>query len=453
MITWKTGKAPAKAKRLNFYIKDENKISDAINIAVADNDLNIRKLRRVFRKAVSSAKAHKAYTLSVDISALSQLLSSYDIATLSFELLLQFELANYAFDKYKSKKTPKISTVFVNGADKKELKRAQDYAKYILHARDLANTPAEDMTPATLAEEAKKLARKDKKLIAKIYNKKALEKMGAGALLSVGKGSPHEPKLITLEYKGAKKKSYDLAIVGKGITFDSGGLDIKPAGRFADMNQDMSGGGAALCAVALAAALRLPVNVVAVVPAAENAVSGFALRPGDIIKTMSGKTIEIGHTDAEGRLVLADGISYAAKYKAKMLVTVATLTGAALVALGQEANAVMSKDEDLSWALRQWGQETGDYCWPLPLWDEYSEIMKGTFADLKNIQNKGGAGDGGTSTAGAFLYEFAKDLNSSFVHIDMAPRMTPGPNDDLPKDGGALGGPVALLVELMRRKV
>ncbi len=455
MIKWKINqKAHPGAKSLLFYTNGKSKQEPGISIKIEKSDDSyeaMRKLRVAFRSAVSRAKSHKVKELTIDLQTLSDV-SGFDIGFISFELIKQFELANYSFDKYKSKKSESLKTVFLQNADQKQVEEAQSYAKFMLYARDLANTPGADMTPAILAREAKKLAQKDKKLKLKVISKKELQKLGAGALIAVGRASEHEPKMIILEYKGSKKKGIDVVFVGKGITFDSGGLDIKPAGKFTDMNQDMSGGGAALSAVALASELDLDINAVAIVPAAENAVSGTALRPGDIIKTMSGKTVEIGHTDAEGRLVLADGIAYAKKYKPALVVTVATLTGAALVALGQEASAVMSKDEEFAWSIREWGEYVGDYSWPLPLWSEYSSIMQGTFADLNNVQNKGSQSYGGTVTAGAFLYEFAKELEAEFVHIDMAPRMAPGPNDALPKDGGALGGPVSLLLEIMKRK-
>jgi len=203
---------------------------------------------------------------------------------------------------------------------------------------------------------------------------------------------------------------------------------------------------------ALAAELKLKKNLVAVVPAAENAIGKDAMRPGDIIKSLSGKTIEVGHTDAEGRLILADAITYSKKFKPVLAITVATLTGAALVALGQEAHAIMSKDEDFAWQVSKWSKKVSDPAWPLPLWDEYLEIMRGTFADLNNVQNKGSKSDGGTVTAGAFLYEFAKELDAEFLHVDMAPRMLPGPNDALPKEGGSMGGPIRLLLEIIERR-
>ena len=441
-------------KLLKFYKKDSEKVKDALNIKLKPKEgRELKDLRLALRQAINKARAHKAFKLSLDLNSMVKDYG-FELDVLTQEVVLQFRLANYLYDKYKSKKADKVKEVYLEGAEPKALKEAGKIADAQDFARDLANTPGFEMTPNTLVKEARKIAKSDKRFKVKVLSKKDLQKMGAGALLAVGSGSLHEPKLIVLEYNAlSKEKEKDAVFVGKGITFDSGGLDIKPAGKFADMYQDMSGGGAVLALAKLVSSLDIKRNLVFIVPAAENAVSRESYRPGDIIKTLSGKTVEIGHTDAEGRLVLADGIAYAKRYNAPLLVTVATLTGAALVALGQEASAVMSKDEDFLWSLRAWSEDTGDYAWPLPLWDEYSKIMQGTFADLNNVQNKGPQGYGGVCTAGAFLYEFAKDVADTFLHIDMAPRMTPGPNDALPKEGGALGGPVRLLLEIVKRKV
>ncbi len=440
-----------KGLRQLFFAREKDRKTDPLEANLSfSRSRKLRDLRVNFREAVALLKKYKKYDFFVDLNNLeNKTLVKRNLLT--EELIIQFALADYVFDKYKSKKQKKLKTFCIRGADAKVIRKAQKVAKAMLYARDLANTPGFEMTPSVLASEAKKISKKSSKFKLKIYGKKELEKMGAGALLAVGGASKHEPKLIVLEYKGSNKKGVDAVFVGKGITFDSGGLDIKPAGKFTDMYQDMSGAGSLLALATLLPSLKLQKNIALVIPSAENAISGDSYRPGDIIKTLSGKTVEVGHTDAEGRLVLADGIAYAKKYKAPLLVTVATLTGAALVALGQEANAIMSNDEDFAFAVKDWSEDTGDYAWPLPLWQEYSKIMQGTFADLNNVQNKGPQGYGGTVTAGAFLYEFAKEVADTFLHIDMAPRMTPGPNDALSKEGGALGGPVRLLLEIIKK--
>ena len=444
-------KAKKGSKELRFFREDKEKAKGALNIKLdLKEGRELRDMRILFRRAVSKAKAENCLDVSLDLKKLSKQ-SGIDLAALSHEAVYQSFLADYVFDKYKSKKEKKIKSLALFNADKNALSEAQAQAEALAYARDLSNTPGADMTPELLLKEAKKLSRKHKSLRLKAYGKKELKKMGAGALLAVGGASKHEPKLIVLEHKGINKKAVDVVFVAKGITFDTGGLDIKPAGKFKDMFLDMSGAATVLALAGLLAQKKIKKNLVFIIPAAENAVGSDSYRPGDIIKTLSGKTVEVGHTDAEGRLVLADGIAYAKKYKASLLITLATLTGAALVALGQEANAIMSSDEEFAWLVRDWSEDSGDYSWPLPLWQEYGNIMQGTFADLNNIQNKGGQ-FGGTVTAGAFLYEFAKEVSDIFLHIDMAPRMEAGPNDELPKVGGALGGPLRLLYDIIQKR-
>ena len=440
-------------------IKKENDVLE-VKIStdgITDKRVLIRRARRAVRKAVSLAKSHKEYKISIYLSDFGPL--DFDEALVLKELALEAKLANYTFDKYKSKKDKKLEMIDIvvdKVSDKlaNALKESEIISKYIEYSRNLANTPGGEMTPSVLANEAKKLSKLSKNLKVKILDEKELKKMGAGALLAVGSGSKHKPKLITLEYRGNKsKKNFDLVLVGKGITFDTGGLGLKPAEHMLDMHHDMTGAGSVIAMAGLVAELDLKVNIAFLAPAAENAIGSESYRPGDILKTICGKTVEVGHTDAEGRLILADAICYAKKYKAPLLIDIATLTGAALVALGQEAHAIMSNNEDFAFAVREWSEEVGDYAWPLPLWEEYANIMKGTFADLNNIQNKGPERYGGTVTAGAFLYEFAKESADTFLHIDMAPRMTPGPNDNLPKNSGSLGGPIRLVLEIIKRRV
>ncbi len=440
-------------KFLNFYIDDNAKIDDALNFKLKfKKERVLRDLRIALREALLFAKKHNTLELKVDVEQLSKLVN-LDKEKITEELVIQFGLADYAFDKFKGKKEARVKELVILNAEAKAIKRAQSILEAVLYARDLANMPGSKMTPEVLAQEAKKIAKSSKSFKVKVLGKKELEKINAGALLAVGSASKYEPKLIVLEYNLSRNEKPDLVFVGKGITFDTGGLDIKPAGKFVDMFQDMSGAGSLLALAKLLPALNVQRKIVILIPAAENAVGSESYRPGDILETVLGKTIEVGHTDAEGRLILADAIGYAKKYNAEFLITVATLTGAALVALGQEANAIMSNDEELAWSIREWSEDSGDYAWPLPLWDEYTNIMKGTFADLNNVQNNGSKSYGGTVTAGAFLYEFAKEVSSTFLHIDMAPRMVPGPNDKLPKVGGALGGPVRLLLDLIERRV
>jgi leucyl aminopeptidase len=319
-------------------------------------------------------------------------------------------------------------------------------------ARDLANTPGNDLSPTDLGNETKKLL-KLKNVTVTVLGEKELRKLKMGALLAVGQGTKSETKLIIAEYWGAGKLSgkkvadekRPIVLIGKGITFDSGGLNVKPTGSMHHMHLDMAGGAAVIGALGAIAALGLKKNVVALVPAAENAISDDSMRAGDIITAMNGTTIEVLHTDAEGRLVLADALTYSARYQPRAIIDVATLTGAALVALGEYASALMTTDLTLQTLLTKLGEQSGDYTWPLPLWDEYKQNLKSNRADIANITQSFSKW-GGCIEGGIFLAHFApKDV--PWAHLDIAPRMESVVADKLAK--GATGEPVRLLVHFV----
>jgi len=369
---------------------------------------------------------------------------------------------------------PEVQRVILAGKEitpehQAAIKRGVAIANMVNHTRDLANTPGGLMTPKSLAAAATKIAR-ERKLNVNVLTPVQMEKLKMGALLGVGKGSDEDPRLIVLEYngaseppltplserrgqtrpsssiKGGKEAQKPLVMVGKGITFDSGGYNLKPSNAMNEMHMDMSGGAAVIGAIAAIADLKLPINVVAIVPAAENMVSGSGFRPGDILKSMAGLNIEIGNTDAEGRLVLADGLTYAQKfYKPAALVDVATLTGAALVALGQEASALLTRNTNLQTAGQEIGEASGDYVWPLPMWEEYDGLVKATFGD---VTNSGKSRWGGTIEGAMFLKKFVKD-DVPWVHLDIAPTMSSIEGQGLAP--GATGTGVRWLVELARR--
>jgi leucyl aminopeptidase len=301
------------------------------------------------------------------------------------------------------------------------------------------------MTPKGLAQAAKD-AVKGLPVTVTTLTMAQMKTLGMGALLGVGKGSIHPPTFTVLSYKGGGTTK-PIVLAGKGITFDSGGLNLKPSNAIYEMHMDMSGAAAVIHTVALAARLKLKKNVIALVPSAENMPGNEAYRPGDILKSMSGKTIEVLNTDAEGRLVLADAITYAKKLKPSVVIDVATLTGAALSALGLYASGVMSRDDELAALLTQLGEESGEYVWPLPLWDEYEAAIQGTFADITNIGTGATGRYGGAIEGGIFLWQFAKELDCPWAHLDIAPRMTSAPGDELAK--GAAGAPVRLLISFI----
>jgi leucyl aminopeptidase len=280
-------------------------------------------------------------------------------------------------------------------------------------ARGLAIRPGNIATPSYLAETALALAKR-LNLKVSILDRPAMEKEGMKSLLSVAQGSMEEPRFIAIEYHGGMKESRPLVLIGKGVTFDSGGISIKPAERMEEMKYDMSGAAATLGAMQGIAELRLPVNVVGLIPSTENLPSGTAVKPGDVIGTHLGKTIEVVNTDAEGRLILVDALSYARRYQPAAMLDAATLTGAVVVALGNHAIGLMGNNDTLLEEVRAAGNAVGERCWPLPLWPEYREQIDSTVADLKNT----GGRAAGTITAGWFLREFAGDI--PWAHLDIA---------------------------------
>ena len=322
-------------------------------------------------------------------------------------------LSLYRFERYKKSENGKeIKTAIILGADKGiSIKWLKTTVSAVNFAKDLINTPSNDMTPAILSRIAKSIS--GKKIKVKVLEKKDMEKEGMEAYLSVSKGSAEPPKFIILEYKGGKGAL--LALVGKSITFDSGGISLKPAEGMEKMKYDMSGGAAVLAVIKAASELNLPLNIVGLLPATENLPGGSASKPGDIVKAITGKTIEIINTDAEGRLVLADAIGYAIKYyKPKAVINIATLTGACSIALGSEAAALMGNNEGLMGKLKKASEDTYERVWQMPLYEEYKEYIKSDVADIKNS----GGRNGSLVTAGYFLKEFAGD--TPWAHLDIA---------------------------------
>ena len=413
--------------------------------------LDIRAFGKIVRQVVMTAKAQKIEHLAIIWAELEQVLrfsTEYSRAQLLECLSKNLELANYAFDEYKSEKSDKIKTTSLVGnfsvEEKKACQIGQSIGKGQNCARDLANRPGSAVTPTTLLAEAQALAKEFEKIKVSALDEAACEKEGMGLFCAVGRGSTEPSQFITIEYQGGKKSDQPTALIGKGVTFDSGGLNVKPTGAIEDMAQDMSGAAATLAALKVAAALGLKQNIICLIPAVENAVSGSAYRPGDILTSLSGKTVRVGNTDAEGRLILADALTYAARFNPSQIIDVATLTGSACMALGQQASAIFSKDKELLERATRLGEYCDNRVWPLPSYDEYLEELESDFADLNNIGKKR---PGDAAVAAAFLRQFVP-TGVQHLHIDMAPRMTARENEYLEK--GASGEPTALLVELLR---
>lgn len=365
-------------------------------------------------------------------------------------------LADYRYDRYLSTKKPgqpvaleKVGLLIAAEEGVREaqagLADAEAICAGVCFARDLVNDPGNRKSPEYLAMEAVRMA-EGAGIDCRLLKREQLEKQGFGALLGVAQGSGRDPYLIVLEYRGGNGEQKPIALVGKGVVFDAGGISLKPADKMDEMKMDMAGGAAVLGAMFSAAQLRLPVNLVAVVPAVENLPSGTAIRPGDILTSLSGKTIEVLNTDAEGRLILADALTYVGRYQPRVVIDLATLTGACIIALGNHAAAVLGNHDGLIRQLLRAGERSGEKFWQLPLWDDYAAQIKSDFADMKNI----GGRAAGTITAAAFLQQFADEY--TWAHLDIAgmaweEKGRPGQ----PKGGTGFG--VRALIEYLRGEV
>ncbi len=324
------------------------------------------------------------------------------------------------------------------GSAKEWLEQAEKVAEGVNLARRMANLPSNLLTPERFVEKIKEL-KKQYGWKLEILDEKELERRGFGALLAVARGSENPPYLVVASYKAPRAKK-TVAVVGKGVTFDSGGISLKPSRNMEEMKYDMSGAAVALGTLVSVSATRLPVNLVAAFPLVENLPSGKATRPGDVVKSYSGKSIEVINTDAEGRLILADALSYVEKkYQPDCMVDLATLTGAVVVALGHLAAAVFATEEEYLRQLQEAGDISGERLWPLPLWDEYAELMKSPIADVRNISTQPGAG---TITAAKFLQKFVE--NTPWIHLDIA-----GTAYNMPEKSYRPKGPTGFGVRLL----
>jgi leucyl aminopeptidase len=404
-----------------------------------------------YRKTLGAAiQSLKSCGAREAICALPDLeIAHHDVAWKIRQAVMAIEEGLYTFRQMKTEaeesKTPKLRRMAFYLSDKQAVATAETgliqgraIASAIGATKDLANLPGNVCTPSYLAEHAEKLAKSHKKLKVKILDEAAMQDLGMGALLSVSKGSRQPARLIVLEYRGGKTKAKPVVLVGKGLTFDAGGISIKPAANMDEMKYDMCGGASVLGVLQAAAEMKLPVNLVGLIPASENLPGGNANKPGDIVKSMAGLSIEILNTDAEGRLLLCDALAYAERFDPDVVIDIATLTGACVVALGRQPSGLMGNDDALCETLLKAGEEAGDRAWRLPIWDEYQEQLKSGFADLANI----GGPDGGAITAACFLSRFAKKYR--WAHLDIA-----GTAWKTGKNKGATGRPVPLLTQFL----
>jgi leucyl aminopeptidase len=356
--------------------------------------------------------------------------------------------ADYKYDQFRTQKKDEKrikveATLIVNGLDSRAARRVQAEINAISDGmrtvRDLGNAPPNVITPARLAERAQEVA-EEVGIKCTVYGRKEIERMKMGGLLAVNRGSEKEPRFVVLEYAPRRAKRH-VALVGKGITFDSGGISIKPAEKMEEMKFDMSGAAAVIGTIEAAAKLELPIRITGVIPSTDNLPGGNAYTPGEIVTMMSGKTVEIVNTDAEGRMILGDALHYASKLEPDHLIDFATLTGACVVALGNEVAGLFSSDDELAQKLIESGERTGERLWRLPHWDEYKELIRSEWADMKNS----GGRYGGAITAALFLKEFVDC--PSWAHLDIA---GPAYTDETPRDGkGATGAGVRVTIDFL----
>ncbi|MCD6045742.1 MAG: leucyl aminopeptidase [Gammaproteobacteria bacterium] len=361
---------------------------------------------------------------------------------------LAFKEKTYQFNTFKTKtaaKKPTLKSISfcVDKAGVKSGQKTLDYALALAEGmslvKDLGNTPANHCTPSTIAQTAQAMGKKYAKVTTTVLSVAEMKKLGMNAILAVGQGSRHEPKLVIVEYKGGKKSQAPIALVGKGITFDTGGISIKPPGAMDEMKYDMCGAATVLGAIQVAASLNLPINLVALAACAENMPGGNAIKPGDIITTLSGQTVEILNTDAEGRLVLCDALTYCARYKPEVILDFATLTGAMVVALGTHTSGFFTNDENLATALSNAAKNSLDSAWRMPLIANFKDDLKSNFADLANIAPHRW---GGAIEAAVFLAQFTE--GQRWAHFDIAgTAWTMGANK------GATARPLPLLMEYL----
>lgn len=418
-------------------------------------DINRRKFILLARKIVQEAKKHRAKKISIDFSDINFKSVSKEAEEIAEIAAVNFQMANYEFVKYKTK--PKEGWSFVEEVRiigerkeirkiKKGVEKGQIIGGETNLCRNIADMPGGDMTPQVLAGEIKRAVR-NLPIKLKVLEVSEMKKLGMGGMLGVSRGSAERPKFIILEYLMSRKEK-PIVLIGKGITFDTGGLNVKPGPFMNEMHMDMSGGAAVAHAVVAAAKLGIKKKIVGLIPAAENMPSSESYRPGDILKTISGKTIEVANTDAEGRIILADAHGYAERYNPKLVVNMATLTGAAGVALGERASALFSKNKKLGDRIFELAEEAGDPVWPMPLWEEYKNDIKGNFADVSNLRSNGDPRYGDAIHGAMFLLEFAEKF-PEWAHIDIGPRDVVNPDELLAK--GASGVGVRLLVKVLEK--
>jgi leucyl aminopeptidase len=389
-------------------------------------------------KALRSGPTRKAASWLAELPV-----QGRDAAWAVREHVIAAEAALYRYDatRRKPEKPEGLAELAIATHDETSVQSGRAIAHGVRRTRELGNLPPNICTPLHLADVARQMARDFANVEVDVLDRAQMQALGMNALIGVARGSAHPPQLIVLRYRGTRERK-PVALVGKGVTFDTGGISIKPAAGMDEMKYDMCGAASVFGAIEASARLGLPVDLIGIVPAVENMPDGDASRPGDVVTTLSGLTVEVLNTDAEGRLILCDALTYARRFEPETVIDIATLTGACIVALGKHASGLMTKHDDLAEELLAAGVEVHDRAWRLPLWDDYQGQLESGFADLANIGGK----NAGAITAGCFLARFTEGLR--WAHLDVA-----GSASDEGRKGGATGRPVPLLMQWLMQRV
>ena len=407
-------------------------------------EFGARQYREAVAAAVRALNATGAAEAELHLTALE--LDGHDATWRAQQAVTIASETTYRFEQMKSRKEPaergvRRLVLVADKADSRKAKRGLEQGAAIALGmaltKDLGNLPPNICTPAYLADQARELGRRYR-LKVQVLERADMQKLGMGALLAVAHGSVQPPKLIVVEYRGAGTKRKPIVLVGKGVTFDTGGISLKPAPEMDEMKFDMSGAGSVLGTLKAVAEMKLPINVVGLTPATENMPGGRATKPGDVVTSMSGQTVEVLNTDAEGRLILCDALTYARRYQPAAVIDIATLTGACVIALGHVVSGLFANDDALAEELLTAADMAYDRAWRMPLWDDYQDQLKSNFADFANI----GGRPAGSVTAACFLWRFTRDYK--WAHLDIA-----GTAWRSGKEKGATGRPVPLLTQFL----
>ncbi|RPI18962.1 MAG: leucyl aminopeptidase [Ignavibacteriae bacterium] len=439
------------------YVNGESKTKRLMTAGLGNSkEITLEKLRNAYAAAAKKFNSLKLTSVGFELPDLTAVkgIVNYSIADIVQAICEGVFLSQYSFKRYieKNEFVPLDEIVFFTDSPKytKEisdtLKNVKIISDAVFVARDLGNEPSNMLTPNKFAEHVKKLSMKANYTVS-IFDEKKIKQLNMGGIIGVSQGSDNPPRFLILQYFGSSKSEKPVVLVGKGVTFDSGGISIKPSVGMENMKMDMCGAAAVVGAFEAISRLHLKLNVIGLIPAVENMPSGTAIKPGDVLKSYSGTTMEVANTDAEGRVILADALDYAANYKPKAVFDIATLTGAAVITFGNLIAGIMGTDDNMKKKLFDAGEKTNERVWELPLYADYEKLMKSEVADIRNI---GPAGRGaGTILGGIFLKKFASD-KYPWVHIDIAgTAMVPAePAEYISKDATGFG--VRLFVETLK---